>query len=276
MLKQKKVKIKSFHLVYPETLNEKLNEAINQHNGKFNLICNDEKNTRIELVKDEERNVFFMTINRHKMTGIPVRYNENTMSSIEVEDGNYLGELYYAMINPKAGYLYGLSFLGTSLENSVHEALLFITDNPETATIKPEIDYNAYDNFKFSIICKSLNFKMEFNSKEDVDNFTSTPFGAKYSELLDYDNLNFEVKLSAGRRGLSLNKEILNITDEIINSHNCTKLIVKYLNEKDETVEIDLKKPKMVAESLVSYDDYLKLDEVIDLFIMTEERLGNK
>lgn len=275
MLKDKKVKIKSFHLVYPETLNEKLNEAVNQHNGKFNLICNDEKNTRIELIRDEERDVFFMTINRHKMTGIPVRYNENTMSSIEVEDGNYLGELYYVMINPKAGYLYGLSFLGTSLENSVHEALLTITNSIETSRIKPEIDYNAYDNFKFSIICKSLNFKMEFNSKEAVDDFISTPFGAKYSELLDYDNLNFEVKLSAGRRGLSLNKEILNITDEIINSHNCTKLVVKYINEKDETVEINLKKPKIVAEISVSYEDYLKLDVAKDLFVSAEKMLGN-
>ena len=275
MLKQKKVKIKSFHLVYPEALGEKLNEAVNQHNGKFNLICNDEKNTRIELVTDEARDVFFMTINRHKMTGIPVRYNENTMSNIEIEAGSYLGELYYAMINLEAGYLYGLSFLGTSLENSVHEALSFITDNPETATIRPELDYMAYDDFVNSIVCKSLNFKMEFKSKKDIDNFTSTPFGAKFSELIDYNNLNFEVKLSTGSRDLSLDKEILNITEELKNNINCTKLVAKYLNGKEETVEIDFKKPKMVVESLVFYDDYLKLDEVIDLFILAEARLGD-
>ena len=95
----------------------------NSKSGSFNF----------KLVKqDDDR--FFITINREKITGIPVRYNEEDIACIDVPAGYHLGELYYALIDKDI--IVGVSGLGVSLQKSIEILAVFI--------------------FHLSVICKML------------------------------------------------------------------------------------------------------------------------
>lgn len=266
MLKTKNFKAKVFLLKNPNGTKEKLNEMLkNSNNGVYNTICVDEKKTHLELTREDE-NVFFITINRHKTSSVPVVYNEKEITGITVNDDSYLGELYYARVNTETGVITAVSFLGASLESSLDYAFLcFAQNNPFEAAL----DLDKYENFKNSSNIRAIKYKLSFEFKGQVEQFLQTSFGATYGDLLDNDNLSLEISMSAGKNKRGLSKEVLNITDNLMGCSHCTKLVVKY-NENEENVEIDLKKPRIVFSRVLSYEEFLKKQEAKE-FLSTAE-----
>lgn len=254
MLKSKNFKAKVFLLNNPEVTRNKLNEALkNSTNNVFNTICLDEKKTHFELSKEDD-NVFFITINRHKTSSVPVVYNEKEITGITVNDNSYLGELYYARVNTETGVITAVSFLGASLESSLDYAFHnFAQNNP----FKVALDLDKYENFKYASNIRAIKYKLSFDFRGQIEEFMQTPFGAKYGELLEDGNLSLEICISAGKNKFGLSKDILNTTDELMNSKYCTKLVVKYKDEKEEAVEIDLKKPKIVFSAVLLFEEFL-------------------
>lgn len=251
MEQSKKFKAKYFNADM-ETIRNSLYEATKEK-SVITLLQEDERNTRIELVKQDD-DKFFITINREKMTGIPVRYNEDDIAGIDVPAGYHLGELYYAMIDKDV--IVGVSGLGVSLQKSIEEALYRLTDTVNRISITPELDMDMYEEFKNALHIIYVDFKLDFPNRVAVDKFINTPAGSNFSHWFDYNNLLLDMKLT-GSRNFPLDKEIHNLVDSILGKTYCTKLKVKFLNKDGETIETNLFTPKTEFAEYISFEDYL-------------------
>lgn len=251
MEQSKKFKAKYFNADM-EAIRNSLYEATKEENV-ITLLQEDERNTRIKLVKqDDDR--FFITINREKITGIPVRYNEEDIACIDVPAGYHLGELYYAIIDKDI--IVGVSGLGVSLQKSIEEALYRLTDTVNRISITPELDVDMYEEFKKALHIRYVDFKLDFPNRDAVNEFINTPAGSNFSHWFDYNNLLLDMKLT-GRRNFPLDKEIYNFVDSISGKSYCKKLKVKFLNRDEETIETNLFTPKTEFAEYISFEDYL-------------------
>lgn len=257
MEQSKKFKAKYF-TADMEAIRASLYEATKEQDV-VTLLQEDERNTRIELVKQDD-DKFFITINREKLTGIPVRYNKEDIAGIDIPDGDYLGELYYALIDEDV--IVAVSALGVSLQSSLEEALYRLTDTENKVSITPELDTEMYDKFKLSNSVRSVDFKLSFLNDEAVRYFLETPIGSNFAHWFDYCNISLDMKLTCGKNRL-LDKEIYTIVDGIIRESYCTRLKVKFLGLGDEIIEANLLAPKIEYVENIYYDDYLKGNEAV-------------
>lgn len=251
MEQSKKFKAKYFNADM-EAIRNSLYKATKKENV-ITLLQEDERNTRIKLVKqDDDR--FFITINREKITGIPVRYNEEDIACIDVPAGYHLGELYYAIIDKDI--IVGVSGLGVSLQKSIEEALYRLTDTVNRISITPELDVDMYEEFKKALHIRYVDFKLDFPNRDAVNEFINTPAGSNFSHWFDYNNLLLEMKLT-GNRNFPLDKEMYNLVDSILGKTYCTRFKVKFLNRDEETIETNLFTPKTEFAEYISFEDYL-------------------
>lgn len=251
MEQSKKFKAKYFNADM-EAIRNSLYEATKEENV-ITLLQEDDRNTRIELVKRDD-DTFFITINREKMTGIPVRYNKEDIAGIDVPAGYHLGELYYTLIDKDV--IVGVSGLGVSLQKSIEEALYRLTDTENRVSLRPELDEEMYEEFKNALQVKYIDFKLDFPNRDAVNEFINTPAGSNFSDWFDYNNLLLDMKLT-GSRNFPLDKEIYNLVDSILGKTYCTRLKVKFLNRDEQTIETNLFTPKTEFAEYISFEDYL-------------------
>lgn len=251
MLHSKKFKAKYF-TADMEAIRASLYEATKEQDV-VTLLQEDKRNTRIELVKQDD-DKFFITINREKMTGIPVKYNKEDIASIDVPDGDHLGELYYAIIDKDI--IVGVSGLGVRLQKSIEEALYRLTDAVNSVSIEPELEVDMYEELKNALSIIYVDFKLDFPNRNAVDKFINTPAGSNFAHWFDYNNLLLDMKIT-GSRNFPLDKEIYNLVDSTLGKTYCTRLKVKFLNEDRETIETNLFTPKKEYAEYISFEDYL-------------------
>lgn len=215
------------------------------------------ENMRIDIQKLDD-NRFFIVINKEKKSGIPVLYNQEEISEIITDENQYLGELYYYLIDNNI--IAGVAGLGRNLINKLEECL-DIFDIYQLHTYS-DMDLQMYEKFKCLSKILSVEFKLLFDTHNEQVEFLEKSTTNMLAPLFDYNTCSLEIKITNSTKN-GLDRDILNLTDELINTRACKKLKVKFKDDNYDTIETNLISPKITYEEKVILTPFLSEAEAL-------------
>lgn len=213
-----------------------------------------------------DTDTYFISVVKEK-SAWPVWFKENNgIAEIPLNDGA-LGELYYAIVNPKARFMLSLAASGGG---SVGAFKKFLNEFSKDGSVKltplfeDKIELTALSWDFIKKIAVSINFP----SYEYQSEFMTTKEGALLGLIDELGGLKADITISAPKQKQNLNaSQTKEIAKALLVNDFCSKLVLKGADFDDEELqEFDLKNAQVKYKEMVEISgSYMVEDEALPI-----------
>lgn len=213
-----------------------------------------------------DTDTYFISVVKEK-SAWPVWFKENNgIAEIPLNDGA-LGELYYAIVNPKARFMLSLAASGGG---SVGAFKKFLNEFSKDGSVKltplfeDKIELTALSWDFIKKIAVSINFP----SYEYQSEFMTTKEGALLGLIDELGGLKADITISAPKQKQNLNaSQTKEIAKALLVNDFCSKLVLKGADfDGEELQEFDLKNAQVKYKEMVEISgSYMVEDEALPI-----------
>lgn len=213
-----------------------------------------------------DTDTYFISVVKEK-SAWPVWFKENNgIAEIPLNDGA-LGELYYAIVNPKARFMLSLAASGGG---SVGAFKKFLNEFSKDGSVKltplfeDKIELTALSWDFIKKIAVSINFP----SYEYQSEFMTTKEGALLGLIDELGGLKADITISAPKQKQNLNaSQTKEIAKALLVNDFCSKLVLKGADfDGEEHQEFDLKNAQVKYKEMVEISgSYMVEDEALPI-----------